>query len=172
MGTDKATLMIGGEPLWVRQLNLLRSLKPDEILLSVRSRPAWCPDGVEVVPDEPPSLGPLSGLVTVLERTRTTHLLMLAIDLPEMTAEHLQRLWQLALLHVSVIPRSEQHYEPLAAIYAGNAKPVAVQLLKQGRLSLQLLAEELLRTKRASIYHVSESERKLYRNVNSPEDLL
>jgi molybdopterin-guanine dinucleotide biosynthesis protein A len=172
MGTDKATLRIGGEPLWARQLNLLRSLEPEEILISARARPEWCPDGVEVVLDESPSLGPLSGLVAALERTRTTHLLVLAIDLPEMTADHLQRLWQLAVRDVSVIPKRKQHYEPLAAIYAVSAKAAARELLGEGRLSLQVLADELVRTERACIYLVGESERRLYRNVNSPEDLL
>jgi molybdopterin-guanine dinucleotide biosynthesis protein A len=96
----------------------------------------------------------------------------LAIDLPEMTAEHLQRLWQLAVPAISVIPQSEQHYEPLGAIYACETQSTAAQLLALDKLSLQSLAEELVKTKRACVYHVSESERRLYRNVNSPGDLL
>jgi molybdenum cofactor guanylyltransferase len=172
MGTDKATLMIHGELLWKRQLDLLRLLQPNTMLLSARFRPAWCPPEVEVVPDEPPSQGPLSGLVAALARSRTTHLLTLAIDLPEMTAEHLQRLWQLALPDISVIPQRERRYEPLAAIYAGNTQSTATQLLASGRLSLQSLAEELVQTKAARVYRVSESECLLYRNVNSPADLL
>jgi molybdopterin-guanine dinucleotide biosynthesis protein A len=172
MGTDKATLMIHGEPLWQRQLNLLRLLRPDTILLSARFRPAWCSPEVEVVPDEPPSRGPLSGLVAALGRSRTSHLLALAIDLPEMTAEHLQRLWQLALPDISVIPQSEQRYEPLAAIYASKTLSTAAQLLALDKLSLQSLARELVKTKRVCVYRVSESERRLYRNVNSPLDLL
>jgi molybdopterin-guanine dinucleotide biosynthesis protein A len=172
MGTDKATLIIHGEPLWKRQLNLLRLLQPDAVLLSARVRPAWCPPEIEVVPDEPPSRGPLSGLVAALGRSRTSHLLALAIDLPEMTAEHLQRLWQLAVPAISVIPQSEQHYEPLGAIYACETQSTAAQLLALDKLSLQSLAEELVKTKRACVYHVSESERRLYRNVNSPGDLL
>jgi molybdopterin-guanine dinucleotide biosynthesis protein A len=89
-----------------------------------------------------------------------------------MTVEHLRRLWQLALPDVSVIPQSGEHCEPLAAIYTSNAQYVARQSLDQGRLSLQSFAHELVQMKRARIYHVGESERRLYRNVNSPEDLL
>src|SRR5437867_2135004 len=82
MGADKAMLEIGGEPLWARQLRRLRELQPERILISARSKPAWCPAEIETVLDEPPSRGPLSGLAAALKIIQTTHLLALAIDLP------------------------------------------------------------------------------------------
>jgi molybdopterin-guanine dinucleotide biosynthesis protein A len=172
MGVDKATLLFQGEPLWMRQLKILRGLHPERILLSARSRPPWCPEEVEVVPDEQPSRGPLSGLVAALERSQTTHLLALAIDLPHMSTEHLQRLWLQAAPDVSVIPQRDRHYEPLAAMYARNVQSPAKQALLRNRLSLQSLSQELVVNGTASIYQVSASESQLYRNVNRPEDLI
>ena len=41
MGEDKATLLFRGRPLWEIQLQLLRKLKPAEILVSARADPPW-----------------------------------------------------------------------------------------------------------------------------------
>jgi hypothetical protein len=41
----------------MRQLEALRSLCPDELLISARVRPVWAPAEIEVVPDMPPSRG-------------------------------------------------------------------------------------------------------------------
>jgi len=47
MGTDKASPLWQGEPLWSRQLRTLRELQPQKILISARTRPDWCPAAVE-----------------------------------------------------------------------------------------------------------------------------
>lgn len=67
MGADKATMQIAGAALWSRQLATLRSLSPDALLISARTRPAWVPDSIEVALDTPPALGPLSGLISSLK---------------------------------------------------------------------------------------------------------
>jgi molybdopterin-guanine dinucleotide biosynthesis protein A len=57
MGVDKATMQIEGEPLWTRQLRILRELRPDSLWISARSRPEWCSPEIEVILDGPPSRG-------------------------------------------------------------------------------------------------------------------
>jgi molybdopterin-guanine dinucleotide biosynthesis protein A len=171
MGADKATLMIAGEPLWMRQLETLRKLRPDQLLVSARSRPSWTPADIEAVLDDPPSQGPLSGLTAALRNLQSTHLLALAIDLPEMTAGHLMKLWQLAHAEVGIIPRYGGYYEPLAAIYPAAAASMAESALAAGHLSLQSLVKNLLERKCVCIHPIEEADRRLYRNVNSQDDL-
>src|SRR5947209_5356633 len=89
MGKDKATLLFRNKPLWQIQLDLLRKLQPAEIFLSARSDPAWRPNDLQFVADAPPSRGPLSGLTATLARTRTSHLLALAVDMPFMSEKYL-----------------------------------------------------------------------------------
>src|SRR5262245_41494556 len=89
MGVDKAMLTIRGETLWRRQLSVLRDVKPHALWISARVKPAWCPADVGVVLDEPPSCGPVSGLLAAFACLSTSHLLVLAVDLPNMTSEHL-----------------------------------------------------------------------------------
>ncbi len=171
MGMDKALLPLNGKPQWSRQLETLRELAPEQILISARTPPAWCPPEITVVLDDPPSHGPLSGLSAVLRQLRTTHLLALAIDLPQMTAEHLQNLWKLAALGVGVIPRNGDFFEPLCAIYPVEIAGIASATLTTEQLSLQALVKELLDKGYLRQYVLAEPERLLYRNLNTPEDL-
>src|SRR4051812_20819821 len=86
MGRDKATVQFKGRPLWERQMELLRALGPEKIFVSARTKPAWLPGDVELLLDDPPSRGPLSGVAKALGAIRTTHLVVLAVDMPFMTA--------------------------------------------------------------------------------------
>src|SRR5437773_9544942 len=85
MGTEKATIVFNGEPLWQRQIKLLRHLRPEEISVSARAERSWRPADTELVLDQPPSRGPISGLTAALGRTRTSHLIALAVDMPFIT---------------------------------------------------------------------------------------
>src|ERR1043165_8061611 len=92
MGRDKATLEIAGKPLWQHQITLLESLNPVEILISARTDHDWRPGTAIFVVDQPPSVGPLSGIAATLHTCRGSHLLVLAIDLPWMTSSYLHSL--------------------------------------------------------------------------------
>jgi molybdopterin-guanine dinucleotide biosynthesis protein A len=171
MGSDKATLLIAGEPLWARQFRTLRELQPEALWLSARVPPAWRPPEIEIVPDEPPSRGPLSGIAAALRRLRTSHLLVLAIDLPRMTAEHLRQLRALARPGCGVIPRRGDLFEPLCALYPAEAAVAAQTALSGEDVSLQHFAKVLLRQDQLQIHTLSAAEEPLYRNVNTPADL-
>lgn len=171
MGRDKATLMINGEPLWRRQLRILGELQPSALWISARTVPPWRPPGLEVVLDESPSRGPLSGLAAGLSRLQTSHLLLLAVDLPCITASHLRRLWSLAKPGSGAIPQSEESFEPLCAVYPAEASPLASEALSGTDVSLQHFIGLLLRQSLAQAHALSAQERPLYLNLNAPEDL-
>ena len=167
MGADKATQLWNGESLWSRQLRTLREVKPERIFISARSKPAWCPADVEIILDEPPSRGPLSGLAATLQQIETIHLLALAVDLPMMNSEFLRSLWQQACPDLGVVPQLNGFYEPLGAIYPVGAAAQAVAAIRAERFALQdfirsLLVENLMRT-------IEIKEPDLFLNVNSPD---
>lgn len=170
MGRDKATLLLAGQPLWVRQLNLLRKLKPATIWVSARVRPEWSPPDVEVVLDPPPSRGPLSGVAAALARMQTSHLLVLALDLPSMTSEHLGKLVDLALPGQGLVSRNEGYWEPLAAIYPKEAAPVAQAALGGSDVSLQSFVRQLLALDLVREHILSPEELGRYHNLNRPQD--
>src|SRR5947199_5422668 len=118
MGRDKATIEFEGRPLWERQLEILRALRPETIFVSARQSPCWLPADTELILDDPPSRGPLSGLRKALAAMRTTHLVVLAVDMPFITAEQLRVLCGLAGQGCGVTPMIGERAEPLAAVYS------------------------------------------------------
>ena len=170
MGTDKTTLTLNGEPLWSRQIRILRELHPAQVMVSARNKPDWCPDEIEVALDAPPSRGPLSGLVAALEKIQTTHLLALAVDLPRISSEHLRKLWGLAEPGLGIIPQNDGLIEPLCAIYPAEAINALRAGLSEKDVSLSRFIGTLADQKRIRFYTVTESETSLYQNVNTPEE--
>lgn len=171
MGCDKATIEMGGRPLWERQLELLRALRPEKIFVSARSAPAWLPDVVELLIDDPPSRGPLSGLTKGLMAMHTTHLLALAVDMPFVTAGELGNLLERAREGRGVVPTIAERAEPLAAIYPAEAGTDLHAALAGSDFSLQTLVRTLAATGKITLWPVATQAVNFYRSVNEPSDL-
>lgn len=171
MGRDKATMMFRRKPLWQIQLDLLRKLQPAKILISARSDPPWRPNEFEFVADDPPSRGPLSGVVATLARTQSSHLLTLAIDMPLMNEAHLRSLWLRAEPGCGVLPMIDNRAEPLAAIYPSEARGDFVAALSGNDFSMQRLTKRLVASGRLCAVNVPKSQEKFYRNLNEPVEL-
>ena len=171
MGRDKAALTFDGQPLWQRQLATLRALEPAELLISGPLEGPWAGAGVEVVSDDCPGLGPMGGVATVLPRMRCERLLVLAVDLPAMTADFLRTLLAHATPDCGVAPMLDGRYEPLAAIYPRAIHALAARCVAGGDRSMQRfigagLTEGLLRAQPVAV-----ADRGLFHNVNGPDDL-
>jgi molybdopterin-guanine dinucleotide biosynthesis protein A len=171
MGRDKATIELDGRPLWERQLELLRAMRPEKIFVSARSAPSWLPNTVELLVDDAPSRGPLSGLTKGLAEMRTTHLLVLAVDMPFMTANELGSLVERATTGCGVVPTIAERAEPLAAIYPAEAGVNFRAALAGHDFSLQLLVRELAAAVRVKLWPVPDLRTSLYQSVNEPNDL-
>ncbi len=170
MGRDKATIELGGRPLWDRQLEVLRSLSPEKIFVSVRRRPKWLLDDVELLLDDEPSRGPLTGLTKGLKTMRTAHLLVLAVDMPFMTADELRSLWERASEGRGVVPTIADRSEPLAAIYPAEAVTDFEAALGGSDFSLQPLVWKLVEAGKITLWPVAQEATHLYRSVNEPGD--
>ncbi len=172
MGADKATLLVAGKPLWQRQLQVLSDMQPAALWVSARGALPWCPPGIELVVDKTPSRGPLSGVEAALGRLQTSHLLVLAVDLPQMTTEHLRKLWNLSQPGTGIIPLNGGYFEPLCAIYPVEAAAIAEAALNSSDVSLQSFAQTLRHQSQAHVYDLTPEEKPLYFNMNTPSDFL
>lgn len=170
MGTDKALLPWEGKPLWQRQLETLRQLSPQYLVISARQAPSWRPPELDVILDSPLARGPMAGLIAVLEQLKTSHLLILAVDMPHMTAEHLRKLVNCSQPGCGVIPVCDDSMEPLGAVYPVEAI-LAVRTSIPDNFSLNRLNETLIKDGLMRKFPVAGSERPLYHNVNSPADI-
>src|SRR5262245_10241813 len=171
MGTDKATLLFRGKPLWQVQLETLRRLRPAEIFVSARTDPSWRPADVQFIADIPPSCGPLSGLASSLAKIHTDHLLVLAIDMPFMTENYLRALCNRIEPGRGVVAQIDDRAEPLAAIYPREAEIGFHTALTGTDLSLQNVVRHLVTSGKLLEISVTKQQRALFRNVNKVSDL-
>jgi molybdopterin-guanine dinucleotide biosynthesis protein A len=171
MGRDKATMEFGGQPLCERQLQVLRELKPDNILVSARTAPDWLPTEAQLLLDDAPSRGPLSGVAKALATIETTHLAVLAVDMPFMTAEELGHSLELATERCGAVPVINDHAEPLAAVYPAEATLDFQTALASRDFSLQLVVNQLVMGGRVKLWPVPDARANLYRSLNEPGDL-
>ncbi len=170
MGRDKAEIVFRGMPLWQRQIELLRGLRPEKIFVSVRQEPSWRSGGAELLLDEPPYRGPLGGLTRALGRMQTSHLIAMAVDMPFMTSGQMQLLWSLATMACGVLPMIGERAEPLAAIYPREAAEDFSVALGGENFSLQRLSRRLVHEGKLRRFEIAENEQELFRSVNEPGD--
>jgi molybdopterin-guanine dinucleotide biosynthesis protein A len=171
MGTDKATFVFCGKPLWQVQLETLQKLKPKEIYVSARLDPPWRRDDVLFLADVPPSHGPLSGLGASMNRMSTSHLLVLAIDMPWMSNKYLEFLCAQVEPGWGVLPQIGDRAEPLAAIYPQEAAFETGKALAGTDFSLQSLTCDLVAVGKLRAIPVTQQEEKFFRNLNDLSDL-
>ncbi len=171
MGRDKATLVVQGEPLWQRQLQVLRELRPEKIFTSARTKPDWLPNDTELLLDTPPSRGPLSGLTSALQRMQTSHLVVLAVDMPFMPGKYLRYLCGFCMKGCGLVPVVHGWPEPLAAIYPREAEPILTNALAGEDFSMQTIAQELAAQGYVQMLDVQWETRDYFRSLNEPADL-
>jgi molybdopterin-guanine dinucleotide biosynthesis protein A len=92
--------------------------------------------------------------------------LVLAVDLPEMTSAWLRELVSAG----PAIPINGGKLEPLAAVYPKAAADIAERLVRQRHLAMRLFADELFAAGLARPHILSPEELPLFRNLNTPED--
>ena len=165
MGRDKARLEIDGQPLWRRQLDTLRELNPEQLMIA---GPAF--GGAEAVADEWQNAGPLAGIGAALQKCVAPLLVVLAVDLPRMTSAFLAGLLDSSGAGKGVVPRSANFFEPLAAVYPQACAPLADAALRRGDFSMQRFVETALVHELVEIRELQPDEQPLFTNWNSPAD--
>ena len=175
MRTDKANLAwADGERLWQRQWRILGEAGIARRWLSVRSDQAWVPADVAVVRDAVPDAGPLAGMLAAGAAGDGTHVVVLAVDLPEVPVEWVRTLMARAQPERGVVGRwPDGTYEPLAALYPRG-------WLQEWRAAfgsvvhppgLQALLRERAGTGGLDVIPLGPERERWFRNANTPEDL-
>lgn len=174
MGTDKAHLEIDGIPLWRRQIETLVLTGADEILISGDPKGSWEDWSGPILADDQPQVGPLSGLIMALRRAQFPLVLVLAVDMPAMTAVVLRHLLQEASLPNAIEPgrgvmpfRGNQFYEPLAAVYPREALALAESCRAEGRFAVQAFAARAVAEGLVSEKKILPEEEEFFANINT-----
>ncbi|MBL9193794.1 MAG: molybdenum cofactor guanylyltransferase [Opitutaceae bacterium] len=173
MGRDKALLPApDGRALWQRQVELLRSAGVQRVWISAREDQTWAVPEAAVVRDEVTDAGPLAGVVAAWRRSQATHLIVLAVDLPDLPLSWLLRLQQASAVDVGVVGlRPGGPFEPLAASYPRSWRPAWEDALGAGRLGLQRLLIEARSSGALREIMIGPENAPWFRNLNTPADL-
>ena len=171
-GRDKGALLVEGRSIRERQLAELTALTSD--ILIVGDRAASADDGLSRrVADRIPGRGPLGGLHTALLESAGEATIVIACDMPYVSAPLLAHLTRLIHDADLVVPYTERGYHPLCAVYSRAClEPVARRLAAE-----RLKMTDLIDAKELRVRAVTSEElcafgdvRRLLANVNSPAD--
>jgi molybdopterin-guanine dinucleotide biosynthesis protein A len=170
-GADKAQLAVGRARIIDRQLAALSAVA-DDIRIVCNDPDRYAALGVRVIPDAIRDAGPLGGIYSALLDARHDRVLVLACDLPFVTAALLGRLIEEST-HGDVdaiVPRSARGLEPLCALYAARCAAAARDRIQQGTLQaaglLDVVRTRILEPEVLAPY----DEGALFENVNTPHD--
>lgn len=174
MGEPKLSLPLGSETMLGRVVRTIGSVvKPVAVVASASQVVPELPDGVEILRDEQPELGPLGGLVSGLAAMRSVvdAVYLSACDVPLLTAGFVERVIDLLGDHELVILRDGRYYHPLAAVYRVDLESRIRRLIAADQLRPFFLVESSV----SRIVDVEEmrgvdSELQSLRNVNKPEE--
>lgn len=175
MGRDKAGLVLDGETLLERQVALLRSLEPAELWISARATGEYRGLGLPVLADAFPGQGPVAGIERALAAAAAPLVLVLAVDLPHMSADVLRRLLAACRAEgdtvVGAVPQFEGTLEPLAAVYPRTAQPLAAQRLDAGQNSARGFVLDCLERGLVRPLELTPADAPAFANWNRPEDV-
>ncbi len=174
MGLDKAAMEINGEPLWQRQFRLLDAVCQSAVICAPETA-GWLTESLRWVVDSPCAQGPMGGLIAALERATEmgcSHVLVLAVDMPEADRALLDLLIESSEQGRGVIFRGAHGFEPLCALYPIEALPVLRLCSSAGQWKLQQAVAGMVDEGLMLEWPVSQAESAKLRNLNTPEEVL
>ncbi len=173
MASDKAWLNHAGQSLIARQLHLLHQLKPVEIFISGRPEQNFARLGCPVLLDNFPDSGPLSGIERALEAASAPLLLVLAVDMPAITARFLRQLYGQCSSRRSVLSANcPTVWNPSPPFYPKTAHSTALRLLGEGQNSASGFARFCAELGLVALVEVALRFSAQFANWNHPSDLL
>jgi len=171
MGRDKAWIDVRGQPLLLRAVATARRAGADKVLVSGRRGGDYTRVDCPVLFDARAGRGPLGGIERALRVMNSPLLLVLAVDLPNMTATFLRKLVLRCDERTGVVPTWRDELEPLAALYPKRCHAIVLEALREDRLAVRGFAEACLRAGTVRPFAIAAVDRARFANCNSPEDL-
>jgi molybdenum cofactor guanylyltransferase len=173
MGRDKAFLECDGQPLLARQIALARTVGADKVFISGRAGADYSAFDCRVLEDRFAEAGPLAGIERALSESSSPLILVLAVDMPNMTAAFLRRLANECTETTGIVSRIEGRIEPLASIYPKASTGLIAEFLRSSATSrsARSFANRCVEGGLARFVDLPASETPILANWNSPTDL-
>jgi molybdopterin-guanine dinucleotide biosynthesis protein A len=172
MGTDKAFLQFEGHTLLERGLSVLKGTCATVAIVGDPAK--FGNHDVAVIDDVYRESGPLAGIHAALHQSAAELNLMLALDMPFVTAALLECLFTKAEGSDAVVtvPRMDRGFQPLCAIYRRSFAVLAEEALRAGKYKIDaLFAVVTTRVIEEEELRAAGFSPRLFANLNTPEDV-
>jgi molybdopterin-guanine dinucleotide biosynthesis protein A len=164
MGRDKARLPFGRATLVEHTASLVRQAAGNVTLIGPPER--YRDLGLPVIPDAIAGCGPLGGLYTALSVTQSDWNILVACDMPGVTAEFLTLLLDAAELAGTdcLVPQNAGRLAPLCAVYHRRCLAAAERAIRHNLFKMH----DFISTIETRIWAVANPQ--ALQNVNTPEE--
>lgn len=177
MGRDKAVEPFDGEPLIRRVIQrAVNAVSAEDVVVVVADteRAAALPlsAGHRTAVDVFPDCGSLGGIYTGLDAARTEWALVVACDMPFLSAPLLEHMAGLREGADAVVPLLGSFPEPTHALYSRRCRPAIEKRLRVGELKISGFFEDVsVRYLPEDAVREFDPELLSFFNINRPEDL-
>jgi molybdopterin-guanine dinucleotide biosynthesis protein A len=171
MGTEKALMLVDGQPLVSRVAQRIGAACSPVLLA-----PGW-PGRLGTlafveIGDAAPGAGPLGGIVAGLASAPHHLIAVVAVDMPFASAALLTLLASLSDGVDAVVPVTDMGHQPLHAVYARSALPSLRAALQDGRLGVRSAVAGLrVREVHLAEWRAADPSGRFAININRTEDL-
>ncbi len=167
---EKGWCTVGDVPIVQRVRDALAPVVQELLLVGDAQLPPDWP--LRRVPDETPGAGPLAAMLTGMKAAVADVYLIVAWDMPFVTAELLRYLVAECRDADAVVPHIGGRDQPLCAAYAASCRPVTGQCVADGLRRADAFLPRVT-VKRPTDTELSQfgDPHRLFLNVNTPEDL-
>lgn len=172
MGRDKAIIEINGVPLIRRVYDVGTTCVDPEQIYVVTPWPERyrqvLPANCNFIPEQQLHHGPLIAFAQALSAIDSTWILLLACDLPNLSAPVVQswidRLPSIDHQSIAYLPRHDSGWEPLCGFYRQICQESAIEYIRRGGRSFQGWL------KSESVTELAVADPDSLANCNTPED--
>lgn len=171
MGRDKAWVKHGGKSLLRLAVDKVRALGVEDVCISGRAGEDYAALKCPVLFDLEPGFGPLGSIERALYQCSSPLLLVLAVDLPQMSVSFLQNLLTRCDRLTGAVPKLYQQLEPLAAVYPKRCHALAAAAIARSRWAVRDFAEAARQERAVRTFSVATADEKCFANWNYPADL-
>jgi molybdenum cofactor guanylyltransferase len=171
MGKDKAFIRIGGKPIIETITDLFQKLFKETLIVTNR-KDSYLYLRVGVYEDISPDQGVLGGLYTGLFRSNFFNSFAVACDMPSLNAGVINYLCQEAEGYDVVVPRTEDGFQPLHALYSKRClEPIRRVLMDKKTRIFDFYPLVRVRVVEAREFLSIDPEMQSFVNINTPEEL-
>jgi len=166
-GIDKGALLVEGRSILDRQLSELSRVTDDLLLVGGRHGDPRARTVADIVPNS----GPLGGLHAALTEAKGDTTIVIACDMPFVSAPLVRYLAGLADEADAVVPQTDRGLHPLCAAYTRDCLRSVTRRLSNRQLKmLDLLADLRVRVVSPEELARFGAANRLVANVNTPAD--